>query len=268
MEAIDPGRFIRMWEVIMPKTAVPVFTDPFVLYQSALLNTYTERVIHGFTGKPITLGGQACPPEQARANRELVCQHTGLSVDRLILPRQTHTDQFRVNDIPCERETDAVILTETGVAAMVQVADCVPIILYEPDRHVGAVIHAGWRGTAQSITAKVAQTLMNQHQASPERLLAVIGPSIGGCCYEVSAEVAEQVSQTIPQAAASLYTSLSVNNKPKIDLKQVNALQLQALGVSQVEIIPACTLCDSERLWSHRRGEAGRQVALLELKPL
>lgn len=252
----------------MPKTAVPVFTEPFVLYQSALLNTYTERVIHGFTGKPITLGGQACPPEQARANRALVCQHTGLSVDRLTLPRQTHTDQFRLNDTPCERETDAVILTETGVAAMVQVADCVPIILYEPKRHIGAVIHAGWRGTAQSITAKVAQTLFTQHQANPAHLLAVIGPSIGGCCYEVSPEVAEQVGQTIPHATTSLYTSLSVNDKPKIDLKQVNALQLQALGVSQVEIIPACTLCDSERLWSHRRGEPGRQVALLELKPL
>ncbi len=252
----------------MPKTAIPLFTEPFVLYQSALLNTYTERVIHGFTGKPVTLGGQACPPEQARANRELVCQHTGLSVDRLTLPRQTHTDQFRLNDTPCERETDAVILTETGVAAMVQVADCVPIILYEPNRHIGAVIHAGWRGTAQSITTKVAQTLINQYQASPAHLLAVIGPSIGGCCYEVSPEVAEQVEQTIPQAGASQYTSLSVNSKPQIDLKQVNALQLQAMGLSQIDIIPACTLCEAERLWSHRRGEAGRQVAFLELKPV
>ncbi|WP_303673076.1 peptidoglycan editing factor PgeF [Vampirovibrio chlorellavorus] len=252
----------------MPKTAVPVITEPFVLYQSALLNTYTERVIHGFTGKPITLGGQACPPAQARANRELVCEHTGLSVARLTLPRQTHTDQFRLNDIPCDRETDAVILTETGVAAMVQVADCVPIILYEPDRHIGAVIHAGWRGTAQSITAKVAQILISQYQASPHRLLAVIGPSIGGCCYEVSPEVAEQVGQSLPQVTARQYTSLSLNGKPQIDLKQVNALQLQTLGISQIDSLPACTLCEPERLWSHRRGETGRQVALLELKPL
>lgn len=268
MEVLSHKRFTRMWKAIMPKTAAPVFTEPFVLYQSKLLNTYTERVIHGFTGKPVTLGGQACPPEQARANRELVCQHTGLSMERLTLPRQTHTDQFRLNDTPCERETDAVILTETGVAAMVQVADCVPVILYEPERHIGAVIHAGWRGTAQSITPKVAQTLINQYQASPDRLLAVIGPSIGGCCYEVSAEVAEQVGQTIPQAAVHQYTSLSNNNKPRIDLKQVNALQLEALGVNQVEIIPACTLCETERLWSHRRGEPGRQVAFLELKAL
>lgn len=251
----------------MSKTVAPVITDPFVLYQSTLLNTYTERVIHGFTGKPITLGGQACPAEQAQANRRQVCLQTGLSFNRLTLPRQTHTDQFRHNDAPCERETDAVILTETGVAAMVQVADCVPVILYEPKRHVGAVIHAGWRGTAQAITHKAAQTLIQEYQANPAHLVAAIGPAIGGCCYEVSEAVAEAVGHTIPHREAHQYTQYSPNGKPKIDLKQVNALQLEALGVTQIDILPVCTRCETEWLWSHRRGETGRQVAFLELKP-
>ncbi len=251
----------------MRNTISPIFTEPFVLYQSTRLSAYTERVIHGFTGKPITLGGAACPPETAKANRLTVCEHTGLSTHRLTLPRQTHTDKHRLNNLPCEDETDAVILTEIGIPAMVQVADCVPIILYEPDAHVGAVIHAGWRGTAQSITRKVAQTLAHSHHANLSRLIAVIGPSIGGCCYEVSTDVADQVAQTIPLAAPAEYSQRQSNGKPKVDLKQVNRLQLKALGLQQVEVLEACTLCETERLWSHRRGEAGRQVAFLELKP-
>lgn len=250
----------------MPSTASPIFTEPFVLYQSELLSTYTERVIHGFTGKPVTLGGAALPREEALTNRAIVCKQMGLSFSRLTLPRQTHTDRHRLNDLPCEDETDAVILTEIGVAAMVQVADCVPIILYESERHLGAVIHAGWRGTAQSITQKVAQTLIKQHQASASAMIAIIGPSIGGCCYEVSTEVAEQVAQTIPGEQPANYQIMQDNGKPKIDLKQVNRLQLQQLDIKQVEILDACTLCETEHLWSHRRGEAGRQVAFLELK--
>jgi YfiH family protein len=260
-------RFTRILEAIMPKTASPVFTEPFVLYQSKQLSAYAERVIHGFTGKPITLGGTACPKEEAQTNRAKLCQTMGLSLERLTLPRQTHSDQHRLNDTPCEEETDAVLLTETGIAAMVQVADCVPIILYEPERHIGAVIHAGWRGTAKRITAKVAQTLIQQHQAQADRIVALIGPSIGGCCYEVSMEVADEVGSTIPHVSLKEYGEMQSNGKPRIDLKQVNRLQLANLGINQIEILAACTFCEADWLWSHRRGETGRQVAFLELKP-
>jgi len=250
----------------MPAFVPPDRTDPFVLYQSALLSTYAEQVIHGFTGKPITLGGQSFPAEEVRANRLAVCRHAGMDDARLTLPRQTHTDRFRINDLPCEDETDAVILTEPGIPAMVQVADCVPIILYEPDRHIGAVIHAGWRGTAQAITQKAAQILIDEHDARPEKLLAAIGPSIGGCCYEVSQEVAVEVANSIPEQPKSLYQSIGESGKPYVDLQQVNRLQLQALGIGQIELIEACTRCQPDYLWSHRRGEAGRQVAFLQLR--
>jgi YfiH family protein len=238
------------------------------LYQSELLSTYAERVIHGFTGKPITLGGPSHPPDTIRGNRLALCRHAGLSEHRLTLPRQTHTNCYRINDFPCESDTDAVILTETGIPAMVQVADCVPVILYEPQRHIGAVVHAGWRGTAQAITQKVAQCLIQEHHAAPEHLIAVIGPSIGGCCYEVSQEVADSVAASIPQTSLESWQQPhATSGKPYIDLKQVNRLQLQALGVQHIERIDVCTRCEEERLWSYRRGENGRQVAFLELLP-
>lgn len=194
--------------------------------------------------------------------------HFGLNADRLTLPRQTHTDRFRVNDIPCDDETDAVILTEPNIPAMAQVADCVPVILYEPERHVGAVIHSGWRGTAKAITPKVIQNLASSANASAIQMRAVIGPSIGGCCYEVSEEVESAVASTIPNASKADFSILQENGKPRVDLQQVIRHQLLALGVEHIEVIPACTLCETDYLWSHRRGELGRQVAFLQLKPI
>jgi YfiH family protein len=252
----------------MPVSSEPTLTRPFVLYQSTRLTAYAERLNHGFTGKPITLGGAAFPDAEIQANRDLLCAQAGLERARLTVPRQTHSDQHRTNDRPCETEADAVLLTEPGIPAFVQVADCVPVILYAPDRHIGAVIHAGWRGTAKAITAKLAQLLIHEHNVSPEQLIAVIGPSIGGCCYEVSPEVATEVAKTIPIQPESAYLERQPNGKPRIDLKQVNRLQLEALGLQQVEIIDACTLCLDDHLWSHRRGEAGRQVAFLQLQAL
>lgn len=248
-------------------SAQPVLTHPFVLYQSTLLTAYANRLIHGFTGKPVTLGGPQGPDERIWANRRLVCEQAGLATERLILPRQTHSACYRLNDIPFEDGADAVILTETGIPAMVQVADCVPIILYDPDCHVGAVIHAGWRGTAQAITPQLVQALTTQHGATASSLRAVIGPSIGGCCYEVSNEVSEAMQQTLPHPSPERYQVMQANGKPRIDLKQVNRLQLQALGVKHIEILDACTRCESESLWSYRRGEDGRQVAFLQLLP-
>ena len=233
-----------------------------------MLSAYAERLIHGFTGKPITLGGQQAPADVIRASRLQVCAHFGLNGSRLTLPRQTHTDRFRLNDTPCDDETDAVILTEPDIPAMAQVADCVPVILYEPERHAGAVIHSGWRGTAQSITVKVLDALITDHGASAGHVRAVIGPSIGGCCYEVSDEVAEAVAETIPDVPQSAFCVMQENGKPRVDLQQVVRYQLEAMGVQHIEVIGACTLCERDYLWSHRRGELGRQVGFLQLRPI
>jgi len=249
----------------MAQTVQPVLTNPLILYQSGMLSAYAERLIHGFTGKPLTLGGTIVPADEVRANRLALCSHAGLNAARLTLPRQTHSRCFRTNDTPFDGEADAVILTESGIPAMVQVADCVPVILYAPDRHVGAVVHAGWRGTAQAITRLVAETLLREYNVVASDMRAAIGPCICGCCYEVSQEVSDSVAQSIPDADRALYERKQNNGKPYIDLQQVNALQLQDLGVRHIDILDACTRCRADELWSHRRGEGGRQVAYLQL---
>lgn len=243
----------------------PVLSEPFVLYQSSALSGYSNRLIHGFTGKPITLGGPNHTPEVVQHGRQQLCQQFHLHAEAMNIPKQVHGTQARLNQSKTPEEADAVIVTKLGIPALVQVADCVPLILYAPEQHVGAVIHAGWRGTAQAISQAIAQTLIHDYHADPKQMIAAIGPAIKSCCYEVSPEVAEQVGATIRGIPDATWQTPSPNQKPMIDLQQVNALQLQALGLAEIDILPHCTRCETKHLWSHRRGETGRQAAFLQL---
>jgi polyphenol oxidase len=238
---------------------------PLVFYQSQQFSAYAERLIHGFTGKPLTFGGSAVPRSEILLNRQHLCEALGLDSQRLIVPDQTHSANIKSTQDSDFSQTDAVILTQPGVPVLLMFADCTPLILYDPIQHIGAVIHAGWRGTAQSITAQTALSLIENYGCKADNLIAVIGPAIGGCCYEVSQEVLEAVQQTV-SAESSAYAHTNKSGKPQINLQQVNALQLQELGLRPPEILEHCTQCETEKLWSYRRGEGGRQSALLCLQ--
>jgi YfiH family protein len=153
-------------------------------------------------------------------------------------------------------EGDALFTGERGIALCVVTADCVPIVLAGPEGL--AAVHAGWRGIAGEI---LAATLKKVER--PEEWTAWIGPAIGPCCYEVGEEVAE------PVVAASHPGVVSRPNgpegKPYLDLQEAARYQLAAGGVGRVEILRACTRCDTERLYSYRReGKgAGRNLALI-----
>ncbi len=238
------------------------------LYQSAALAPYAERLIHGFTGKPATFGGTLFAREEILASRRRLCETAGMDFECLIAPDQVHSANSRTNRDGDFRETDAVILLDPEIPAMIQVADCVPVLLYAPDRHIGAVIHAGWRGTAAQITLKTARRLTDEFGSNPEQLIAVIGPAITGGHYEVSPEVADAVMASLhPKTPRDGFYFTNGRGRPHIDLKTVNRLQLASLGVSEIDVLPGCTASDAESFWSYRRGEAGRQVVYLQLRP-
>jgi len=234
----------------------------FKLYQSARLSTYADRLIHGFTGKPFTLGGPGFSAEELTENRQKLCNEMGLTQATLVIPGQTHSANIRAHGEVCMTDTDAVLITEINQPALVLVADCVPIILYNPSLHVAAVIHAGWRGTAQAITAKTVPML----GGNPGDLIVAIGPCIGGCCYEVSPAVRDAVSETIPHINTVQYVHKKGDHNPHVDLKAVNRFQLESQGVTEIDILPNCTRCETDSLWSHRRGESGRNGVFVELR--
>lgn len=153
-------------------------------------------------------------------------------------------------------EGDALRVEAAGVAAIVAVADCVPVLVATPG--AAFAIHAGWRGLVAGVVgAALART------SDPRRAVAWIGPSIGPCCYEVGDDVARQV------AAASVPSVVRAGptRRPHLDLAAAAAAQLTAAGVPRIRHFDLCTHCHPERLWSHRREReaAGRNLAAIWL---
>ena len=155
---------------------------------------------------------------------------------------------------PCG-DGDALYVEDPGIAAIVAVADCLPILVSTPG--AALAIHAGWRGLVAGVVgAALART------GEPGRAIAWIGPAIGPCCYEVGLDVAERV------AAASTPSVVRPGpGRPRLDLASAAAAQLAAAGVRRIRHFDLCTRCHPGRLWSHRReGEsAGRNLAAIWL---
>jgi len=161
-------------------------------------------------------------------------------------------------------QADALITDLPEVVLTILTADCVPILLYEPGcRAIGAV-HAGWQGSRLEIVRKCVEAMQRRYGADPGRMIAYIGPSIGGCCYEVGEEVAGHFRR-IEGAVQP-----GEGGRPMVDLKRVNAAQLleAGLGEARIEISPVCTACERERFFSYRAegGCSGRFLSAIMLK--
>jgi hypothetical protein len=136
-----------------------------------------------------------------------------------------------------------------GVACAVTVADCVPVFIAHPLGAV-ALLHAGWRGTAARIVAKGIER-MAEFGLDPADLRVHLGPAICGRCYEVGPDVFEQL------------TGWTTIRKRNVDLRALLAEQAKESGVRQMSASPYCTRCDNDRFFSHRAGDAERQVSVI-----
>lgn len=227
---------------------------------------------HGFTTRDggvspppwdrLNLGGAVGDdPARVAENWRLLEGATGLRFARV---RQVHGARVLRADRPCDpgEEADAVVSTAAGVAACVSVADCVPILLADPESGAVAAVHAGWRGTLARVAAAAVDALEREAGAPPARLLAAIGPSIGPCCYEVSDDVARQFADRWSAAAPAAGAG-----RPHVDLWAANGAVLAEAGVDprRTHLLGRCTSCERELFFSHRRdaGRTGRQMAFI-----
>ncbi len=198
-------------------------------------------------------------------NREIISNYLKIDPKNLISPTQTHSANI---DIAIENkldypDTDGLILTEKNLAIFLNFADCTPIILYDEKRNIGAVSHAGWRGTAAKIVQKTIQKMTAEFGSNPKDIIAVIGPAICGKCYEVGAEVYSIFSPS-PLPPLPKWGE----GKRHIDLKEINRQQLTQVGVEKIDVCPYCTCCDNEFFFSYRKenGTTLRHSAILYLK--
>ena len=144
---------------------------------------------------------------------------------------------------------DGHLCVERGTACAVSVADCVPVFVGHPSGAI-ALLHSGWRGTEAGIL-RVAVRRLAALGLSASELRVVLGPAICGRCYEVSPDVHLRLTGT------------AVEHPTPVDLRAIIADQARAVGVQDVRLVPACTRCDNDRFYSHRAGDAGRQLGVL-----
>ena len=213
-------------------------------------------------------------PHNIRENRKRLVNALHIRYEDLIVPKQIHGDQILTIDETYlsldekkRQETsngyDALITQQKNICIGITTADCVPIILYDPQKQVAAAIHAGWRGTVKEITRKVIQNLRTQFHTNPSDIIAGIGPSISSKHFEVGSEVAEQFSQKQNLQQPIIYYNPKTQ-KAHIDLWEANKQQLISSGVQteNIEIAQMCTYTHSEKFFSARREgiRSGRMI--------
>ena len=146
-------------------------------------------------------------------------------------------------------DADGHVAPERGTALAVTVADCVPVFIAHPSGAIG-LLHSGWRGTAAGIVARGIAVLEQRGFPAAELRLHT-GPAVCGKCYEVSADVYAQLIGTNPGTART------------VDLRALIADQARACGVTHITTSVSCTRCDNARFYSHRAGDAGRQLGVM-----
>ena len=154
---------------------------------------------------------------------------------------------------------DALVTEAAELALAVLVADCVPVILVDP-QHAVAAVHAGRGGVVEGVVSAAVAALGS---SDTSRVVAVIGPAIGGCCYEVPAEMVKNVAAQWPAAAAT-----TTWGSPSLDLPAAVEQQLVSAGVGRVLRVGGCTRCSDNTWFSHRAASeghapAGRQAGLV-----
>jgi hypothetical protein len=184
----------------------------------------------------------------------------GIEKENVYLPVQKHTDKVLVlhSDLG-PKVADAVLTQRKGVLIGVQVADCVPILLFDRRKLVIGAVHAGWRGTALEVLKKAIRRMIECFNSMPEDIRIALGPSIRNKCYEVGQEVKDAIYNVLGEG--EYYAPM--NGKYYVDLPAVNVLQAVSMGIPEenIWISNICTHCNPQDFHSYRyhRDLGGRQ---------
>ncbi len=211
-----------------------------------------------------------------RENYRRLGKATGIPVEHMAFTRQVHGNIVRtvtaadVHELFTEvpYEADGLVTDIPGLALVCFTADCVPVLLHEPEAGVIAAVHCGWRSSVADILGNAvgAMCLLG---AKPGRITAAIGPAISGCCFQVGGEVTEAVENWLGSADGLYKADETARGKFLLDLKGANARRLVQLGVKEenIAISDECTKCSHEKYWSHRytAGRRGSQAGLIVL---
>ena len=245
---------------------------------------------HGVSGRDASLPAEGDigyatdnDSREVAENRRAFALEVGFASEALTLGKQVHgakvsivTARDRGRGQPPRFDAfpgvDGLVTDDPAVAIGVFVADCVPLLLYDPCRHVAGVVHAGWRGTTRLIAAEAVLVMVQQFGSDTRDIRVGIGPSIGPCCYQVGHEVIDDWNRA--SVANGQRAVARVDGSYHFDLWSANQLILQQAGVSgcHIEDSGLCTRCHHQYLFSHRAWKQGlstrgRMLLVAQLAP-
>lgn len=205
-----------------------------------------------------------CGDDEAciKSNLEMLGRELNVKAGNIIMPHQTHDCEVRqiggefltLPDTVKAKILEGVDALTTNVRDIcigVSTADCIPIIIYDPEHHAAATVHAGWRGTVKRIAQKAIASMALSYQSRPQNLYAVIGPGISLEAFEVG----DDVYNEFDSAGFDMSTISSRRDKWHIDLKECNLQQLIQTGLvkDKITVSPICTYNTSTKYFSARK---------------
>jgi YfiH family protein len=181
----------------------------------------------------------------------------------LVTARQVHGTRVVAADpgVP-PPEADALAIAGSGFLVGVVTADCAPVLLVSPARRAAVAVHAGWRGAAAGVLEAAVEYLHTELGAAPDTLEAVIGPTIGPCCYEVGDEVRKAFEGRTGRLTAPAWSVRA--RRLYVDLRAAARLLLAGVAVTTTSLLGPCTACGAGYSSYRRDGAgAGRQLSFV-----
>jgi YfiH family protein len=217
-------------------------------------------------------------PCRVLTNRKHFFEALNMSPETWVSAEQVHGDLIQIvtkkyagrgllehkDSIP---GVDGLITQDMGVSLVAFFADCVPVFLIDPRKRVIGLVHAGWKGTVSKVPHKAVQTMECVFGSRPEDCVALIGPSIGACCYEIGIDVAEKVSEAFPHVP-NILSADTTGERIFCDLQIANRTCLEFAGLLPENIHSSglCTSCRTDIFYSYRKeGTTGRLAGVIRL---
>jgi polyphenol oxidase len=220
----------------------------------------------------LNLGGSVGDePDAVRHNHELIYETLHLASERVCSVWQVHSADVIVATGPVigQRwitQADGMVTDCADTPLIMRFADCTPLLFHDPVRGVVGMAHAGWRGTVAGVGANAVRMMIDTYGCNPQDIQAGIGPSISREQYQVGEEVVQAV-QAYFGTTDGLIERNAVDGTAYFDLWAANCLDLERVGVGQIEVMGICTAQHTNEFYSHRaeNGRTGRFGAVVSL---
>ena len=207
-------------------------------------------------------------PDRVNENLGRILQTIGYQNEDLVQVKQIHSSNIIVAESPMDVrfDGDGILTDQPGLLLLMRFADCVPIMIVDPDRPAVGIAHAGWKGTINDVAGAAVRRMVEQYGSNPDGLIAGIGPSIGPEHYEVGPEVVNLGIGAFKGDMERVF--FTEDDRVKFNLWEANKIMLSRAGVKSIEVAEICTAHHNDDWFSHRYegGKTGRFGAVIGLR--